>query len=179
MMMMRIIDFLGRINNGVALAAGLSLLACVALILVEIVVRQLGMPLGGTDEISGYVMAMTTSWGVAYALTERAHVRIDMLRAKCVPAGRALLDCVAILALAATAIVVAWRGWSVLSKTLLTGAKANTALETPLWIPQLLWWSGWLWFAISAVLIAAASLMLLFQRRYDAVNKIAGMRGEL
>ena len=176
---MRIIDFLRRINSGVALLAGLSLLACVALILVEIVVRQLGMPLGGTDEISGYVMAITTSWGVVYALTEKAHVRIDLLRAKCVPAGRALLDCVAILALAGTAIVVAWRGWSVLSKTLATGAKANTALETPLWIPQLFWWSGWVWVAVSAVLIAVASLMLLIQRRYDDVNEIAGMGDEL
>ena len=176
---MGIIDFLRRINSGVALLAGLSLLACVALILIEIVVRQMGMPLGGTDEISGYVMAITTSWGVAYALTEKAHVRIDLLRAKCVPAGRALLDCVAILALAGTAIVVAWRGWSVLSKTLATGAKANTALETPLWIPQLLWWSGWVWFAVSAVLIAVASLMLLAHRRYDDVNEIAGMGDEL
>ena len=177
--MMGIIDFLRRINSGVALLAGLSLLACVALILIEIVVRQMGMPLGGTDEISGYVMAITTSWGVAYALTEKAHERIDLLRAKCVPAGRALLDCVAILALAGTAIVVAWRGWSVLSITLATGAKANTALETPLWIPQLLWWSGWVWFAVSAVLIAVASLMLLAQRRYDDVNEIAGMGDEL
>lgn len=177
--MMRIINLIGRINNGVALVAGLALLGCVVLILVEIVVRRLGFPLGGTDEISGYVMAITTSWGVAYALTERAHVRIDLLRAKLVPAGRALLDCVAVLALAATALMVAWRGWSVLSKTLSTGAKANTALETPLWIPQLLWWSGWLWFAVSAVLIAAAALMLLWQRRYTEVNDIAGMRDEL
>ncbi|PWQ95956.1 TRAP transporter small permease subunit [Leucothrix arctica] len=177
--MMRVIDLLKRINDGVALMAGLSLLACVTLILVEIVVRQLGMPLGGTDEISGYVMAITTSWGVAYALTERAHVRIDLLRTKCLPVGKALMDCVAILALAGTAITVAWRGWPVLSKTLATGAKANTALETPLWIPQVLWWSGWVWFAVSAILIAAASLLLLYQRRYDDVNEIAGMGDEL
>lgn len=177
--MMRIIDQIGRINNGVALAAGLALLGCVVLILVEIIVRRMGMPLGGTDEISGYVMAITTSWGIAYALTERAHVRIDLLRTKLVPAGRAILDCISILALAATALMVAWRGWSVLSKTLSTGAKANTGLETPLWIPQLLWWSGWVWFAVSAVLIAAASLMLLWQRRYDEVNDIAGMGDEL
>jgi len=177
--MMGIIDLLRRINSGVALLAGLSLLACVVLILVEIISRQVGSPFGGTDEISGYVMAITTSWGVAYALTERAHVRIDLLRTKCVPLGRAIMDCIAILALAATALVVAWRGWSVLSKTLATGAKANTALETPLWIPQAFWWSGWVWFAASAVLIAIASLMLIVQRRYDDVNKIAGMGDEL
>lgn len=108
--MMRVIDLIDRINNGVALAAGLALLGCVVLILVEIIVRRLGMPLGGTDEISGYVMAITTSWGVAYALTERAHVRIDLLRTKLVPSGRAILDCISILALAATALMVAWRG---------------------------------------------------------------------
>ncbi|RVU86090.1 TRAP transporter small permease [Leucothrix sargassi] len=177
--MMRIIDYLRRINNGVALLAGLALLACVALILVEIISRQIGSPFGGTDELSGYVMAITTSWGVAYALTEKAHVRIDLLRAKCAPLGRALLDSIAILALAATALVVAWRGWSVVAKTLSTGAKANTALETPLWIPQILWWSGWVWFAVSATLIAIASLMLVAKRRYDDVDKIAGMGGEL
>lgn len=177
--MMKVIDTLKQINGYVALAAGLALLACVLIILVEIVVRQLGKPFGGTDEISGYIMAVTTSWGVAYALTERAHVRIDLLRAKCLPARRSIMDCIAILALAGTAIVVAYRGWSVLAKTLSTGAKANTALETPLWIPQMLWWSGWLWFAISAVLIAVASLTLLVKRRYNDVNAIAGMGDEL
>ena len=67
--MTRIIRALSRINDVVALAVGLALIGCVGLILAEIVARRFGAPIGGTDEISGYVMAGATSWGIAYALS--------------------------------------------------------------------------------------------------------------
>lgn len=169
-----IIRWLGRINDGVALLAGFGLLACVSLILVEIVARRLGAPLGGTDEVSGYVMAAVTSWGIGYALTERAHVRIDLLRVRGGAGFRAALDCLALLMLAGVALVTAWHGWGVLEKTLGTGARANTALETPLWIPQAIWWAGWSWFALSAVVLAAGALILAAKGRFESVEDIAG-----
>ncbi|SDE80353.1 TRAP transporter small permease subunit [Limimaricola pyoseonensis] len=169
-----IIRWLSRINDGVALLAGFGLMACVALILAEIAARRLGAPLGGTDEISGYVMAAVTSWGISYALTERAHVRIDLLRVRGGSGFRAALDCLAMLSLAGVALVTAWHGWAVLEKTLGTGARANTALETPLWIPQAIWWAGWSWFAISAVLLSIAALLLAIKGRFDGVEDIAG-----
>lgn len=173
-----LIALLRKTNDRVAIGVGLALLACVVFTLVEIVSRQLGRSLGGVDEISGYVMAVTTSWGVSYALTERAHVRIDLLRQRLVPVGRALFDALSMLCLAATAVVVAWRGWSVVAKTLSTGARANTPLETPLWIPQMLWWAGWLWFAVTACLLMAFVLVKLVQADFDAVEDAAGARGE-
>lgn len=172
--MARIIRWLGRINEGVALVAGLGLLACVALILAEILARRFGAPIGGTDEISGYVMAAVTSWGIGYALTERAHVRIDLLRVRGGPGFSAALDCLALLSLAGVALVTAWHGWNVLEKTLGTGARANTALETPLWIPQAIWWAGWSWFALSAVVLAAGALTLAAKGRFENVGDIAG-----
>ena len=111
---------LRRINDRLAIAVGLVLMACVAFTLVEIVARRLGGSLGGVDEISGYVMAVTTSWGISYALTEQAHVRIDLLRQRLVPLGRAVFDILSLICLTGTAIVVAWRGWGVLEKTLST-----------------------------------------------------------
>ncbi|MEP4766334.1 MAG: TRAP transporter small permease [Roseibium sp.] len=167
-----------RINDNVAIAVGLILLGCVLFTLVEITARKLGGALGGVDEISGYVMAITTSWGISYALTEQAHVRIDLLRQRLVPFGRAFFDLISIACLAGTAIVVAWRGWSVLEKTLSTGARANTPLETPLWIPQLLWWTGWLWFAISASILLLSVLIKFSSFDYKSIDKIAGARGE-
>lgn len=174
-----LIGLLRKINDGVAIGVGLALLACVVFTLIEIVLRRLGGSLGGVDEISGYVMAVTTSWGIGYALTERAHVRIDLLRTTLFPAGRALFDAIAMGCLAATAIVVAYRGWSVLEKTLATGARANTPLETPLWLPQSLWWAGWVWFALSASLLMLAILTNLVQRKFAAVDAIAGVRAEI
>jgi TRAP-type C4-dicarboxylate transport system permease small subunit len=75
-MALQVLQLLRRINQGVALVAGVVLLFCVAFILTDVVLRQLGTSLGGTTEISGYVMAGVTAWGMAYALLETAHVRI-------------------------------------------------------------------------------------------------------
>ncbi|WP_299817583.1 TRAP transporter small permease subunit [uncultured Roseibium sp.] len=176
--MMSLVSLIRRLNDRLAIGVGLVLMACVAFTLVEIVTRRLGASLGGVDEISGYVMAVTTSWGISYALTEQAHVRIDLLRQRLVPFGRAVFDIISILCLAATAIVVAWRGWAVVEKTLATGARANTPLETPLWIPQSLWWAGWVWFAVSASILLVAVLVKFLSADYQSVDKIAGARGE-
>ncbi|PVB59365.1 C4-dicarboxylate ABC transporter permease [Labrenzia sp. 011] len=172
------VSLVRRLNDRLAIGVGLVLMACVAFTLVEIVTRRLGASLGGVDEISGYVMAVTTSWGISYALTERAHVRIDLLRQRLIPFGRAVFDIVSLFCLAATAILVAWRGWAVLEKTLSTGARANTPLETPLWIPQLLWWAGWVWFAVSASLLLLSILVKFLSADFRSVDEIAGARGE-
>ncbi|MEJ8475706.1 TRAP transporter small permease subunit [Roseibium algae] len=177
--MTSLIANLRRLNDHLAIAVGLALLACVAFTLSEIVIRRFAVSVGGVDEISGYVMAVTTSWGVSYALTERAHVRIDLLRNQMVPLGRSILDVIAIASMAFMAVYVAWRGWSVLSKTLSTGALANTPLETPLWIPQSLWWAGWSWFAISACLLLIHAMQSLIRGDLSSVEATAGTKAEV
>ena len=90
----------------------------------------------------------------------------------------AMFDAVAILALAGVAAAIAYRAWPVLAKTVKNGSTANTTLETPLWIPQTLWFAGWAWFAMSAGLIAASVLIYVVSGKFDEVDKIAGLRGE-
>lgn len=144
-----------RLNTYVGLGCGLVLVAACAMIIVEIVMRRVAFGLiGGTDEISGYVMAGVVSWGAGYALIERAHIRIDLLHRRLPNLGRALLDILSLAALLATSVVILIYGGQVLGKSLAGNATANTPLETPLWIPQSIWLAGWLWFA-------AASLVLL------------------
>ncbi|MFH1807074.1 MAG: hypothetical protein ABID63_19505 [Pseudomonadota bacterium] len=58
-----IIAAIRRINRTIALLVGFVLIACVFLILADIVFREFGVSFGGSDEISGYVMAGTASWG--------------------------------------------------------------------------------------------------------------------
>ena len=174
----RILASFKRLNEWLAVAAGLLLLLSVAVTLFDIIARPFGLSLGGTDELSGYAMAIATSWGISYALTSLSHVRIDLLRSRCKSLGQALFDTIAILSLAASALVIAYRTWPVLAKTIKNGSTANTTLETPLWIPQSLWLAGWLWFALSAVVIAISVLIYLCRGNTDAVNDIAGLRSE-
>lgn len=169
---------LRRLNHVIALIVGLVLLATVGFVLVDITMRQFGVSFGGSEEISGYVMAGVASWGLSYTLTERAHVRIDLIRLKLRSTGQTVLDLIAMLALSATAVLVAWHAWPVLQKTLARGSHANTALETPLWIPQSIWLSGWVWFALSAVILTLCALALLV-RRPGAIGDLIGTTTEV
>lgn len=176
----RLVSGLRSLNTFVAILVGIGLLGCGVLILYEIVMRQTAIgALGGSDEISGYVMAAFATWGFSYALVERAHIRIDLIQRRLATTGRALLDLLSMALVAATAIVVSVYGLTVLAKTLESGATANTPLETPLWIPQVVWFAGWIWFALMGSLLTLCIVGLLARRRTDIVESIAGNRSEL
>jgi TRAP-type C4-dicarboxylate transport system permease small subunit len=174
----RVIGAVTRVNRAIARLLGIALLAMGALILVEIVLRQtVGSALGGSDEIAGYVMAAIATWGFAYALVERAHVRIDLVQRRLPPAARAWLDVFALALLTAVAAVVTLYGWRVLATTLERGSTANTPLETPLWLPQSIWLAGWAWFAATAALLLVAALGHVVRGRYRRVEQLAGAGG--
>ena len=171
---LRTIGALRAINRGIALAGGVALLATVLFVLTEIALRAVGAHgLGGSDEIAGYVMAGVTSWGLAFALTERAHIRIDMAVRRLRPLARDVVDTTALVSIASVAVTVAVYGWAVVGKSLERGSRANTPLETPLAWPQGIWWAGWLWFAVCACFVAAVGLALLIRRRSAELNALA------
>lgn len=165
---------LRRANRGVAVALGILLCATALFVIADITLRAFGSSLGGSDEISGYVMAIVTSWGLGFALAELAHVRIDLVRRRVARPARAALDLLALGATAAVACVVAYRSWAVLGKSLERGSRANTPLETPLWIPQTLWWTGLVWFAIVACACLVLAAMLLREGEHEGMERIAG-----
>jgi len=169
---------LRRINRGVAILVGAGLLACAALVLTDIVLRQVAHSLGGTDEISGYVMAIATAWGMGYALMELGHVRIDILRAQGGTAIRALFDLFALLVLAGTVSLVALKAWPVVERSLTNSSRANTPLETPLALVQIPWFAGWIWFALMAWLTFLAALVLVLRGAFDAADRAIGVVGE-
>lgn len=178
-MALSMLSGLRRLNHAIAILVGVLLLACVVFVLADIVLRQMGSSLGGTDEISGYVMAIATSWGMAFTLTELGHVRIDILRGRATGGARALFDLTAMLALAVTVTLIALRGWPVLSRSLANSSRANTPLETPLALVQAPWLAGWIWFALVSWLTFVAALMLIARKDFAASEAAIGTFGEL
>jgi len=170
---------LRRVNKCIALVVGLGILATSIYIVADITLRKLGMSLGGSDEISGYIMAGVASWGMSFGLTELAHVRIDVIRLRLVPFWRSCLDVFSILVLAAVVSLIAVQAWPVLEKTIEGGSRANTPLETPLWIPQLIWFSGWIWFAVTAAVLTVLAAICLARQQLKAVTDISGIGSEL
>lgn len=169
---------LRRLNHGVALMTGVLLMACAALVLADIVLRQVGSSFGGTDEISGYVMAIATSWGMAFTLLELGHVRIDILRGRAARLGRALFDLFAMLVLTGTVTLIAYKCWPVVERSLANASRANTPLETPLAWVQIPWFAGWIWFAVIAWLTFVAAAMLVLKGRLAESEAAIGCFGE-
>ena len=172
------IGTLRAINKGGALLVGLGLLACAGFVLTDIILRQIGTSLGGTDEIAGYAMALATSWGMAYTLLELGHVRIDLLRSRANSFKRALFDVFSMIVTSGVVILIAIKAWPVVERSLVNGSRANTPLETPLAFVQVPWFAGWVWFAVMSTLVTLAALSLLAKRRHEETESIIGAFAE-
>jgi TRAP-type C4-dicarboxylate transport system permease small subunit len=177
---LRIVSLLARTNRSIAILCGAVLLVVVVLTLTEIILRQvMGRGIGGVDEISGYVMAGVAAWGFSYALVDRAHVRIDVATGRLPLPGRSVFDLLAMISVFGVAVLVSWYGWNVLSRSILRSSRANTPLETPLWIPQSIWLGGWVWLSLVSGVLVICIVALMLQRRWRQVEDVAGVTSEL
>lgn len=181
-MLEQITSGLDRILQGVqsgslwlARAGGVLILLTVVLVTIEIVSRQLiGRSNLHATEITGYVMAISTSWAFAYTLMRKAHIRIDALYLKLPVSVRGVLDFIALLSLALFCILVVGAAFGVAEHSYTGGARANTPLGTPVWIPQALWLLGLFWFSIAVVLMSLRVLLGLLGGQMNDVQNLAG-----
>lgn len=170
-------NFFARIDGVVrllAIACGYGCLGLSFLIGYEIFARKmLGHSVQGVDEIGGYVLAVTAAVGFAYALLHRVHTRIELGLVMFSPTLQAVLNAFAAVMLAGFSAFMMLRAWGALAESLEFGSRASTPLQTPLWIPQTIWFGGVAVFALVAAAMAVHSLML-FVRDRTLVNKIYG-----
>lgn len=169
---------LRKLNYGTAMTIGILLAFTTCFILLDIILRQIGSSLGGSEEISGYVMAIVTSWGMSYTLLELSHVRIDFLRSKFRSNVQALMDIIAMAAMSATVCFIAFRSWTVVYRSIVNNAHANTVLETPLTWVQVPWFAGWVWFAVVSAITLFAALSLILKGEIGASADLIGLQNE-
>ena len=132
------------------------------LIVYEIFARKLfNHSLQGVDEIGGYVVAITGTFGMALAALERAHTRIDVLLLRLPARVQAGLNLLSYVALGLGAAFMGYMGWRTLDESLTFGSVSSSPLQVPLWIPQLLWMAGLVLFALSALWTALRGLLAL------------------
>ena len=173
-----VLSKLRQLNRFIALIIGAMLLLCAGVVFIDILLRQLGSSLGGTDEIAGYVMAIATSWGMAYTLLELGHVRIDLLRGRANTIGRVLFDVMSMTVLTGTVVLIAIKAWPVLERSIQNASRANTPLETPLTWVQLPWFAGWVWFAVTSTILTLITLLLAIKGGFSEVEGVIGVVAE-
>jgi TRAP-type C4-dicarboxylate transport system permease small subunit len=166
-----------RVAHAGALGGGLLILAAALLVSVDVTLRKLAnTTLGGADELSGYALAIGSTWSFAFVLLARGHVRIDALYQVLPRKLAAACDLIAIVALLAFASLIAWHGAGTLAQSWQLGARSNSSLAVPLAVPQALWWVGYLGFVICAVLLLARALAAMWAGDLAAANRLIGAR---
>jgi TRAP-type C4-dicarboxylate transport system permease small subunit len=112
-----------------------------------------------TDEISGYMLVLAGTWGMAYTLRTEGHVRIDVLLPWMGRKLRAIVDVMASITMGFFALVIGWKSWALVIDSIDTGITSSTYLLTPLYIPQSILAIGFTLLALTAFALAAFQLM--------------------
>jgi TRAP-type C4-dicarboxylate transport system permease small subunit len=171
----RAVDRLGALMTA---AAGWMLIFCAVFMTADVVGRNfLGVSSLATIEISGYMLAFGIAWGLAGALSQRHHVRIDVLVNR-LPLGlRQYLHATALLLLSVLAGFFAWSAVELVLESWLFRATDNSVLSIPLILPQGLWAFGICVFFLLTVLMVIEVALLLIAGQSQAVDDMLGSRG--
>jgi TRAP-type mannitol/chloroaromatic compound transport system permease small subunit len=142
-----------------------------------VVIRKaFNLTVGGADELSGYALAISTSWALAFALLERAHIRIDSLYAHLPVRLAAVLDLLGLALFSAFIGLVAWYGFGVFQTSFGLSAHSLSPLGTPLVVPQLLWVAGFVVFLLVAALLLLRALAAFVAGDLQTVQRLIGSR---
>jgi TRAP-type mannitol/chloroaromatic compound transport system permease small subunit len=122
------------------------------------------------------VLAISTSWALAFTLLEGAHIRIDSLYVHLPARLRALLDIAGLLLLTAFFALITWYGYGVLQTSYTLGARSMSPLGTPLMLPQLLWVLGLVMFLAIALVLFVRALIALIAGDLAVARRLVGSR---
>lgn len=156
---------------------GVLILGSSVMVTLEVFLRKLfNISLGGADEISGYAFGVATTLGLAYAMFERAHIRVDALYVFFPKVLKRVADLIGLALLLGFAAIITYTAWGLVSDTLANGSRSITPMRTPLAIPQIPWLIGWLYFLLCGVLLLIASVLNLVAGRGAEVDSAIGMK---
>jgi TRAP-type C4-dicarboxylate transport system permease small subunit len=165
-----------RISRILAWIAGaIILVGCAGLITIDVITRYFfkrGMV--ESFELSGYALAACIGLGMAFTVTSKANIRVDILLDALPDRVRVACDILASLSLALIAMTLAWFAFGTLQQSWSMGAKSVSTLQTPMILPQGVWWVGLFWFACMAVLIPVQAVARLLARDRKGFDGLIG-----
>jgi TRAP-type C4-dicarboxylate transport system permease small subunit len=156
---------------------GLLLTVSAFLIGLDIALREIFVvTLGGANELSGYALAVSSSWGCTVALVHRMHVRIDSVYTHLSARVRALLDMVGLAAFIYFLAFVTFYAWKVLEQSIESNSRSISALGAPLAIPQAVWFAGFVIFLLVAAIYLLRAMLAFAKGDLRRVRELLGAR---
>jgi len=173
----RLTQAAAALSRAAVWVGGALTLASVFLICFDVIARKFfGYTVGGADELSSYAFAISTTWSLAFALMQRANVRVDVIYQHFSPRVAALVDWLAIVALAVFIVLLTRYAFDVVNTSIVQNSAANTPLATPLWIPQGLWFVGLCWMVVVLALMLLRASVALVKGDISTVRHLIGVR---
>jgi len=176
-MMQQLHRFLEKVSRRAVWAGGIALLVSAFIVTIDVLMRKFfSITMSGSDEISGYVFAASTTWAYSFCLLHRANVRIDALYNFLPRAVKAILDVGGAVLLLVYMGILTKHATFVFLESWANNSVSVTTLQTPLWIPQLLWLGGLYLFISTLIFVCLHSLIGLLQGDLNRVQMAVGVR---
>jgi TRAP-type C4-dicarboxylate transport system permease small subunit len=170
--------FVAAIGTLMGIVAGWAFVLCAFFIAFEVLARSiLRVSTQSTTEITGYMLAFGLSWGLAHTLSNRSHVRIDMLINRLPIRLRVPLHLLSLALLALFVGFLAKGAWDLVDESLLFGATDISLLRTPLAIPQGLWAGGLVVFLLLILCMLLENILLALAGDARQVERNLSARG--
>jgi TRAP-type C4-dicarboxylate transport system permease small subunit len=132
--MRRFLDLLYVVSGGLAAIFTVGVLVAV---LMAIIVRQLGVHIGGLDAYAGYSMAAAGFLALAHTFKKGEHIRVTLLLSALPAKGRMRLDIFALLIACVLSANLCWFSGKLVYDSFLFNDISTSDDATPLWIPQI------------------------------------------
>jgi TRAP-type C4-dicarboxylate transport system permease small subunit len=173
--MNKILAFTEILNRAGVWVGGTLLFLTSIMIAVEVVLRKLfSVSMGGSDELSSYVLAISCSWAFGFALLRKAHIRIDILYTRFPERVRPFLDILSLLTFLAYLAPLVYFAFWVVQTSVIRESTANTPLQTPLWIPQGIWLAGLMVFLFTAIVLLVGTIIRLVKKDITGAHQLSG-----
>ena len=156
---------------------GGALLLSAIMVTLDVLARKaFGVTISGSDEISGYVFAAATTSAYSYCLFTRSNIRIDALYNTLTLRAKAVLDITGLLLLLYYIYLLTTNAWGMFLENVEFNSSAQTTLATPLWIPQIFWISGLMFFLVSLIFVSIYCITALIKGDWVTIGNIAGVK---
>lgn len=164
--------------NRLSLWFGGSLILLAAILIgIDVLMRRFfSASIGGADELSGYALAIGTTWGLGGALLDRAHIRIDSFYTFLPLKVRLGLDVFGLVLFIAFFSLIAWYGWDVVYQSWVVGSRSQSSLEVPIVIPQFIWFLGLIVFVGTGVVLLVRALIVGVHGDLDGTAQLISTR---
>lgn len=167
---------LRRFVDVIVQVGGWSILGAACLVTYDVVTRKLlNISIAGADEISGYVFAVSTACAFSYALLSRANIRIDFVYNRLPSPVRRLLDLLSMAMTAGFLAVICYYAYGLAADAVTYGSRSITPLQTPLAIPQTMWFLALSLALLTSLALLVAAVRALLKGRPDRAAKIIGV----